>query len=85
VHDLDAKRLLFATEGREHQTVVDFAADLKAHGGDPADVWTYPNSTDTVGLRFDYSGWTVLRSMCSGAGLSNGPACGQAGGRLLRA
>ena len=32
VHDLDAKRLLFATEGRDHQTVVDFAADLKAHG-----------------------------------------------------
>ena len=38
VHDLDAKRLLFATEGREHQTVLDFAADLKAHGGDPAEV-----------------------------------------------
>jgi len=35
VHDLDAKRLLFATEGRDHQTVVEFAADLKAHGGDP--------------------------------------------------
>jgi transposase len=38
VHDLDAKRLLFATEGRDHQTVLDFAADLKAHGGDPAQV-----------------------------------------------
>ena len=38
VHDLDAKRLLFATEGRDHQTVVDFAADLRAHGGDPAEV-----------------------------------------------
>jgi len=38
VHDLDAKRLLFATEGRDHQTVVDFAADLKAHGGEPAQV-----------------------------------------------
>ena len=38
VHDLQAKRLLFATEGRDHQTVLDFAADLKAHGGDPADV-----------------------------------------------
>lgn len=38
VHDLDAKRLVFATEGRDHQTVVDFAADLKAHGGDPAEV-----------------------------------------------
>ena len=38
VHDLDDKRLLFATEGREHQTVEDFAADLKAHGGDPEQV-----------------------------------------------
>jgi transposase len=38
VHDLDAKRLLFATAGRDHQTVVEFAADLKAHGGDPAEV-----------------------------------------------
>jgi transposase len=38
VHDLDAKRLLFATEGRSHQTVLDFAADLKAHGGDPAEI-----------------------------------------------
>lgn len=38
VHDLDAKRLLFATEGRSHQTVLDFAADLKAHGGGPAEV-----------------------------------------------
>lgn len=38
VHDLDAKRLLFATEGRDHQTVVEFAADLKVHGGDPAEV-----------------------------------------------
>ena len=38
VHDLEAKRLLFATEGRDHQTVLDFVEDLKAHGGDPADV-----------------------------------------------
>ena len=38
VHDLDEKRLLFATEGRDHQTVVDFAADLKLHGGDPDQV-----------------------------------------------
>jgi transposase len=36
VHDLDAKRLLYACEGRDHQTVVDFADDLKAHGGEPA-------------------------------------------------
>ncbi|MCW8174513.1 ISL3 family transposase [Verminephrobacter aporrectodeae] len=38
VHDLDAKRLLFATEGREHKTVLDFVDDLKAHGGDSAQV-----------------------------------------------
>ena len=38
VHDLDAKRLLFATEGRDRQKVVNFVADLKAHGGDPAEV-----------------------------------------------
>ena len=38
VHDRQAKRLLFATEGRDHRTVLDFAADLKAHGGDPAEV-----------------------------------------------
>lgn len=38
VHDLELKRLLYACEGRDHQTVVDFAADLKAHGGDPKQV-----------------------------------------------
>jgi len=38
VHDLAAKRLLFAADGRDHQTVVDFAADLQAHGGEPAQV-----------------------------------------------
>jgi transposase len=32
VHDLDAKRLLFATPGRDHHTVHEFAADLAAHG-----------------------------------------------------
>jgi transposase len=37
-HDLDTKRLLFACEGRDHQAVLDFAVDLKAHGGDPAEV-----------------------------------------------
>ena len=35
VHDLEAKRLLFACQGRGPQTVVDFASDLKAHGGKP--------------------------------------------------
>lgn len=37
-HDLDAKRLLFATEGRDHQTVAEFAQDLKEHGSDPTEV-----------------------------------------------
>jgi transposase len=38
--DLDAPkpRVLFATEGRDHTTVGRFAADLVAHGGDPAGV-----------------------------------------------
>ena len=36
VHDLDAKRLLFCTSGREHTTVQEFAADLSAHGGEPS-------------------------------------------------
>ena len=35
VHDLDAKRLLFCTEGRDHQTIAAFAEDLQAHGGEP--------------------------------------------------
>ncbi|MCC7101243.1 MAG: ISL3 family transposase [Rubrivivax sp.] len=35
VHDLDAKRLLFCTEGRDHQTIQAFAQDLHAHGGQP--------------------------------------------------
>lgn len=38
VHDLQAKRLLFATPGKDHTTVHAFAAELKAHGGDPAKV-----------------------------------------------
>lgn len=38
VHDLEAKRLLFATPGRDHQTVVAFVQDLLAHGGDPGAV-----------------------------------------------
>lgn len=35
VHDLDAKRLLFCTQGRDHQTIQAFARDLQAHGGEP--------------------------------------------------
>jgi transposase len=33
VHDLQQKRLLFVTEGRDHQTVHAFAKDLVEHGG----------------------------------------------------
>jgi transposase len=33
VHDLDAKRLLFATAGRDHECVERFAQDLEAHQG----------------------------------------------------
>jgi transposase len=35
VHDLDEKRLLFATPGRDHETVEQFAVDLKLHHGKP--------------------------------------------------
>ena len=38
VHDLDAKRLLFATPGRDHETVKRFADDLQAHGGKPENI-----------------------------------------------
>ena len=34
-HDLEAKRLLFATPGKDHKTVQAFAQDLAAHGGTP--------------------------------------------------
>jgi transposase len=36
VHDLDAKRLLFATPDNDHKTVEQFAVDLEAHGGERA-------------------------------------------------
>ena len=35
VHDLEAKRLLFACPGRDHETVAKFAKDLSDHGGKP--------------------------------------------------
>ncbi|AWB35620.1 ISL3 family transposase [Orrella marina] len=38
VHDLQAKRLLFATPGRDHHTLEAFAQDLHAHGGDTRNV-----------------------------------------------
>lgn len=36
--DLDARRVIFATEGRSADTVERFAADLAGHGGDPTKV-----------------------------------------------
>jgi len=36
--DLDKKKLLFGTEGRDNETVKAFVADLKAHGGDPEQI-----------------------------------------------
>ena len=37
-HDLDARRLLFACEGRDQGTVARFVEDLEAHGGDAASI-----------------------------------------------
>ncbi len=36
--DLDARRVIFATDGRSARTVARFAADLAGHGGDPEKV-----------------------------------------------
>jgi len=38
VHDLQKKRLLFACEGKNHKTVLDFATDLQALGGKPEQI-----------------------------------------------
>jgi len=38
VHDMDKKRLLFGCEGRDQTTIQTFAEDLKAHGGDAAEI-----------------------------------------------
>ena len=38
VHDLEAKRLQFMTEGRTHGTVIEFTTDLIALGGKPDDI-----------------------------------------------
>ena len=37
-YDLDQKRLLFGTEGKDHKTVDAFTVDLKAHNGDPENI-----------------------------------------------
>jgi len=36
--DMDGRRLLFGTRGKDNTTVAAFADDLKAHGGDPAKI-----------------------------------------------
>lgn len=36
--DLDKRKLLFGTEGKDNETVKDFVADLKKHGGDPEQI-----------------------------------------------
>jgi transposase len=36
--DLDQRRLLFGTGGKDHETVKAFTEDLKAHGGTPEDI-----------------------------------------------
>ncbi|MDD3295277.1 MAG: ISL3 family transposase, partial [Geobacteraceae bacterium] len=36
--DLDERRLLFGTPGKDHQTVTAFSEDLKAHGGAPENI-----------------------------------------------
>jgi transposase len=36
--DLDKKKLLFGTEGKDNETVKNFVADLKKHGGDPEQI-----------------------------------------------
>lgn len=36
--DLDNRKLLFGTEGKDNETVKDFIADLKKHGGDPEQI-----------------------------------------------
>lgn len=33
--DLDQRKLMFGTEGKDNETVKEFVADLKKHGGDP--------------------------------------------------
>ena len=36
--DLDKKKLMFGTEGKDNGTVTEFVADLKKHGGDPEQI-----------------------------------------------
>lgn len=36
--DLDRKKLMFGTEGKDNETVMEFVADLKKHGGNPEQI-----------------------------------------------
>ncbi|MDQ3990633.1 MAG: ISL3 family transposase, partial [Actinomycetota bacterium] len=49
--DLDAGRVCFATEGRDADTVSEFAADLAAHGGDPKQVHTTSSDMSAAFIR----------------------------------
>jgi transposase len=46
--DLDARRVVFATEGHCADTVARFAADLAGHGGDPAKVTDTSSAMSTA-------------------------------------
>jgi len=46
--DLDARRVVFATEGRSVETVARFAADLAEHGGDPEKVTDISSDMSTA-------------------------------------
>jgi transposase len=46
--DLDARRVVFATEGRSADTVARFAVDLVEHGGDPEKVTDTSSDMSTV-------------------------------------
>jgi transposase len=49
--DMVAKRVLFATEGRDADTVAHFAADLAEHGGDPKSVTDTSSDMSTAFIR----------------------------------
>ena len=51
VADMVAKRVRFATEGRDAATVARFAADLAEHGGDPASVTDTSSDMSTAFIR----------------------------------
>ncbi len=48
--DMEARRVLFATEGRDSATVARFATDLAEHGGDPASVTDTSSDMSTAFL-----------------------------------